>query len=529
MTNIVAINTVAATPAQQLSDLAHRYSAAVAAGRQSERDKLLVFAGGFLFATAEGGVSSDAMNSHYVFRGITNKVDDHNRAAQLVLGLTIERITDKKDKKDARNSVDRLSKLMKALEVAVERNPAIAFWTEERLVAHIELNGGLNGVVDLYLETDDEPEKEVEEADLEPIETAIADATLRLPIEAVVGGADPIVGLMRVIDGQLHLVPLAQLPGAEMARLTAYLPAPDADLSDDVRFASMIGLTCGLFDVGDSDEVARPNEEEHAASPKLPSHPIVLVRDGDLSIAASRVQAGMVVMISPKQDATAKVFEKLDGTHLNGCETNKLIAGVAGPRQRAMFESTTFNEETSKLTLVSRDTRVKDVSLTWRPMSAFGSSKNSRQWTNVVREEANFVITSEVEMEPGKLPAELEPFARKAGAGRHDVLIRITKGAVTLAQGAEAKSVSFASSGDGTGKATVSRLDFARAITLAAQLGAVAMRVSVDPKGLASIQLETALAHVGICLPTLLEGGARNPALLVQVERPAKSSEQPTD
>jgi hypothetical protein len=53
------------------------------------------------------------------------------------------------------------------------------------------------------------------------------------------------------------------------------------------------------------------------------------------------------------------------------------------------------------------------------------------------------------------------------------------------------------------------------------------MRVSLDPKGLVSIQLETALAHVGICVPTLLEGGARNPALLEQVERPAKPGDQP--
>jgi hypothetical protein len=190
-----------------------------------------------------------------------------------------------------------------------------------------------------------------------------------------------------------------------------------------------------------------------------------------------------------------------------------------------MFERTTFNAEASRLTLVSRDTRVKDVSLTWRPMSAFGSSKTTRQWTNVVREEANFAITSELDMDPGKLPSELEPFASKAGSGRHDVLIRFTKGAFALAQGADAKPVSFASSGDGTGKAIVSRTDFARAISLASQLGAVAMRVSLDPKGLVSMQLETALAHVGIFLPTLLEGGARNPALLEQVERPAKPGE----
>lgn len=301
------------TETDLIDDLNERFRNAVAAGEKSERDKVRVQSDGFLQLMNLGGLTktgqdadgkpifeaSDAIKSLLAERGIKNKVGAWNHCAQLVLGYTIENIPDKVAKKKARNFVDRCAKLFEGLHYFASIDPATFPSEQGRLADWIEANGGLDGVVAKHREAlgGDEEAEEAEAPDLEQfneaIETNGITATPSSPISPYLA-----LSLTRMDEnGDLKIVPLTSVPASVMVQLSPYLPAMDAMLPDEVRYWAQVTTLCMMFDRQDSDEAARPDEEQHAGNSKLPSMPIVMLWDrNNMTVAPSGALAPSYVV-----------------------------------------------------------------------------------------------------------------------------------------------------------------------------------------------------------------------------------------
>ncbi|MEG8018790.1 hypothetical protein [Sphingomonas sp. LR55] len=525
------------TPFDLILDFNERFGRAVTASKQSERDKLLVQAGGFLHLQQLGGLAktgeidgepiyqaADAIMSLFAERNIKNKVDVFNHCSQLVLGYVVDTITDKVAKKEARNLVDRGAKLFKALHYFAFADPATFPSDEVALADWIAANGGIDGVVGAHKEAlgggEGDISEEVVDFDLDQFGRALdingITATPALPF-----APDITLSITRMgSDGNMRIVPLSAVPASVIGQLAPYLPALDAGLPDQVRYWANVSTVCMMFDRQVSDEVARPDEETYAGSSMMPSLPIVMLTGRSaLTVAASRVAAGVVVRVTGKVDTVLPAGEMSWPYHFNGSATKKLMGQLAGGVSRASFNGARYSKDTRLLTFESRNERIKPFSVRALPLLSFGSSKHSRQWTIDIRS-FSATGTSQVELENGKLPDLLTKFAVKAATGRHATVVKITKGNLTFAQGDKAAPVSIPAVGDRSGIATISSVDLFRVVNVINEVGPISVKISIDTGGLVEFDCETRVARYQLFVPTLLEGGVRNPAMFERVERP---------
>ncbi|QNE30581.1 hypothetical protein F1C10_00300 [Sphingomonas sp. NBWT7] len=519
-------------------ELNDRFGDAVRAGEKSERDKLLVQSAGWLHLQTLGGLAKtgeqdgdpifevcDAIKGLLAQRNIKNKVDAFNHCSQLVLGYVIETIAEKDAKKKARNLVDRGAKLYRAFQHFEGQIPGY----EIELTDWVEANGGLDGVIKRFKEEiagDDEDE--VDEVDLTEVENALeANAITAASDEPF--AADLTLAISRMTDtGEIKLMALPAVPTALIGQLAPYLPALDAKLPDEVRFWANVATLCLMHERHDSSELARPNEERHAGSSRLRSLPIVRIKSSrEFAVASSRVTAGIVTHVSAKVDTVLPADVAWEH-HLNGTATKMLLANMGGGVSRASFNGASYDRNTQKLSFTTRTTRIKPFSVRTLPISAFGSSRFSSQWTIDVRGFAS-ACASRVEMEPGRLPNVLEKFAVKAAAGRHPTVVNITKGELSLAQGSEAQGISVPSSGERTASAIIASIDLYRVIRAVGDLRPTALTISIDKGGAVEFACQTRVADYRIFVPTLLDGGARSPAQFERIERPRKDAAAQSD
>ena len=510
-------------------DLNDRFSDAVRAGEKSERDKLLVQSEGWLYLSNLGGLTrtgeqdgqpifdtSDGIKSLLAERNIKNKVDAFNHCAQLVMGYVIETIADKDAKKKARNLVDRGAKLYRAFQhfnvSDIGSASDIAGW--------VEANGGIDGVWRRLNEAlgGDIARDEDRAADLTAVEEAFATNSIKVTSKEVLPADLTLAITQADPSGGVSLLSLPAVPAEVIEQLTPFLPYLDAKMPDEVRYWANISTICRMTERQESAEPARPNEEQHAGSPLLPSLPIVrLTAPREAVVAPSRVAAGIIVYASAKVDTVlpAKLAWPL---HLNGTSTKSLIKNLAGGFSRASFNGVSFNLNTDKLSFTSRTTRIKEFEVRTLPMTAFGSSRHSSQWTIDVRSFTS-ACTSRIELPGGMLPQELKRFSAKAAASRHPTILTITNGELSLALGEGAQSLGIASSGDKSATVTVASSDLDKVVRTIADLQPSWLDVDIDKGGLVRLTCETRIAFYVIFVPILLEGGARSPALIDRITR----------
>lgn len=523
-TSIIALATAnpGLLPTEQVTEFNQAFAAAMATGKQSEREKLLVFAGGFLFIQALGGPESDQVLGLLASRNINNKVSSYNKAAQLVLGINVKKMVDlretKEDIKAARNTLGRVEKLFVELEHRFVSGLIAANIEAEALANLIQNAGGVDGMIKKNAK--DGADDEEQAVDLSAMSEAIAQSGIDLG-EAPFMAPDPTLSILRVINGRLMIVPLQFAPASVIGSVADYLPNPDESAPQDVRFWGDVAALCGLFDRRDSEVSSRPDIE---GAPPLPSLPVVLVETANsMSISATRVAAGMVVRVAGKAELRLR---DVSNTHLNGTDTRALMR-LAGSGTRANFSATKFAEETRRLTFDPKFEGDKPIAIKFRGMDDFGSSAFTDQWTLRVRAEFAVKAGLDVELVDGRLPAVLTGFASKAQAGKSPVVIKFDKDGMTLALGKKSQAISIPGRFDGVGSVNVSATDFARVVERVVALSAPAFRIGIDPAGAASFKFATSRGEYEVVMPTVFDGGERNPSLFEQVRRPGGVAQGP--
>lgn len=523
MTTKAQLNTTTSITNAHIADLNSRYTMALNDGLQSERDKLLVYVAGYRLVETLGGPNAVGIQPFYDARGILKTSGKrHNLAAQLVTGRNVTTTTNGASKKQARNIVDRAADLMGALEHFTAL-AVIASLTDAQVVDWIEQNGGLNGVVKKHkdaLKADGQPDDPYDVIDLQAHRAALENAGIRLAITEPLIAPEPGLSLHQRDGSNLLVLPLQGIPADIMERLREFLPAPDANASPSVRLWGGVTLTCQLFDRIDSRLPLRADQERHEGEAKAPSRPIVRLLSGSsLSIAASRVDVGMVVTVEITDKNLHLSSIGTFPAHLNATATNLLSDRLAGAARRGSFEraSVTVDDGKTWIKFVGKE-GVKDFRVRVLPMEHFGSSLP--QWTLGVASSFKPVAHTRLELSESKLPADLLKFADKAGTSRHNTGVAIRTGKLNLTLGKSSEQ-EFGGEGSGDVELTVSSADFARTIGFAQQLGLASCTVSLDPKGLAAFTFATEQARFTAHIPALNSEGARMTALLKLIEKAA--------
>ena len=503
-----------------IATLNNRFSIAWEAGNQSERDKLMIVVEGKKFIDTLDGVKGVQASALYVAAGIdTNSKEEYALAAELVTGLVLKNIKDAIPKKNARNYAIRAAKLMSALD---HFKADLTGLTVEETVSWIEDNGGINGTVAKARATDPDIANEDTALDLEEYHRAIDTTPHKLDITTSLNAPIPTISIHQRVGDKLFVLPLNGIPASIMDSLRPYLPSEDAHAPDGIRFFGYVEAICGLFDRIDSTVPLRPNEEQHDGSKMAPSLPIIRFTgdDGSMSIAATRVDTGMVVSVVPSSALALRETKdkaSLKGLHLNGKSTRLLSSNLGTARGRASFTGFDVKTDAQKKRWIKfAGTNKFHVRLL--EMKDFG--RTVTQWTLGVRDAYKATCSATLAVQDGKLPAPLTEFADKASGSKHPVNIKVGGGKLLLSLG---KSADFEIPCDPVeGKASVSILsaDLARVMQVAAGMNIDQASVEVDPKGLVCIKLETLVGVFSVHVPTLLENGFHSQALLDRIEKP---------
>ena len=446
----------------------------------------------------------------------------------------IAKLPSEKARKNRRNIVTRRAQAMAALHFFANRG-AFDGWTADQIVDWFEENGRTNGVIGLHRQemggkAKDENEEGDPDFDIGPFEKALANG-FALDFDQL-NAVAPTLGLLQHIDGKLRVLALSSAPTSLLGALTDYLPAPDGNLTSNMRFWSNVARLALVIPVKPSGELLDPSADVHVGSLKLRSFPMAFYKgDGEFFVSPSRQSAGIVITAKAREDTGMPVVEG-EPIHLETKGFSTMQEKLSSPVLRAAFdlppEKRTPNDRAVRIfrdngngadyvTLPPTDGDTVRVKLL--PMSKFGSSPVTRQWALNVSPKYSAKANSLVEQTDGGLAEKLVLFASKASGSKHPVKVTIKAGVLSLKLGTSA-SFDIASSGEGAANVDVHSGDFASAIGIIAELNPVSgIMFRVDPSGLVELNFEDAGGEYSVFIPTLLDKGDRNPALFDVVER----------
>ena len=509
-----------------IANLNERFETALNLGAKSDREKLLVIVEGWLFVEKTGGPKHFSLSPLYNGAGIERSGSAaYNEAAQLITGRVIRKFNDKRAKKNARSIVDRAAVLMEALRYfAGESSGAhIANLNAEQISDWIGCEGGVEGVIARFKkETMGEGDIAEETViDLEEHRRAVQRTNLRFKAPEDLNAPDPGLALFQRDEDDMLVAPLEAVPAELMDQLRPYLPAPDMNVPSAIRLWGSVARFCQLFDRRDSAVPLRPSEEQHSGSLMAPSFPIVRVLGADLlSIAASRVDAGLVVVVKSTEIGLADHV----GSHLNGRATSELSTNLASPSARGSFSDVTIEgdkEGRDWLTFKSRMVQPADFRVRLLPMSQFGRSVP--QWTLGIRDTYSSSASTGLTLEGDRLPKAILTFAGKAsGSGnKHPVWLRIKGGALSLALG-KSSGHAIPSEGEPRDAAVkIAAVDLARVLEVIGDLRFESVVIEIDPKGMAAFRVLSSVGEFAIYIPAITDGGERVPALLDRITKSA--------
>lgn len=537
------IDTLTIDPVQAhriINDLKQRYQAHVPVMKAALREGHIIDATAWQSVKNWGGPQSEFVLVECEARGISGAFkDDWALAVQLVDGKpAISAINMKKAKKDRRNEVALKSKLLAGLDWAADEGE-LGGLTADQIADWIIDNGGTTGVIAAHKSASAGPSEDNDDAtaviDMEPFRQAMFGNAFVVDAPEALTATMPAISLHDRQDDKLRVLPLPGVPTSLLEALLRYLPAKDANIVDDLRWWGTIATLADAFEFGDSEEVMRPDDEMHAGSAMLPTGAIVRILDERrFRVAASRVTTGIIVQAVAREglELGLEAFVH-EARHINVTGTKLLSAqlGTAGGRSAYDLELadrrdnaravriTTDERGVSWASFKSRDERYPDFKVKLLPMSKFGSSAKTQQWTLDIRDGYAPVATSAIETAEGKVPAGLRTFAAKASGSKHSVKLAVTKGALSVAL-AKSNPIAVASAGEGSATVDLRSDDFAKVFSMLERISAPSLKVSIDTKGVAEFQCQLGVGKVSIFVPTILKDGIRNQALLTQVRRP---------
>lgn len=501
--------------------LSERFDDAVAESERSERDKLTVIVEGFLKHHKLGGDDANALANLYTNEGVKSCSDNpFNRVAQLIVGKNVKAMSTKTDeekrrKKVARNHVDRAAGLMRALQAHGKTSgkaDGIVAWV-------LAFPDGITGVIN-SVKAASVSDTEPKVIDLAEYREALGQAPLKFKCDAAILD-EPTISIHRRDGDDLVMLPLANVPAEVLDTLRAYLPAPDANVSDEIKLLSGVNLACQLFDRTDSGIPLHPDKERHPGEKMAPSLPVVRITgDRAMSVAATRVDAGMVVTVEVEENVAKEIgLRQVAGLHLNGEATRRLAEHLSSARNRGRMKTAAVTTQGAKAWIDVSANSGTGFKLYAYPMSAFGSSAKIQQWTLGVRSTFKPVAEASIIPDDGKLPEALSKFAARASTSKHVASVKVVDGKLSLALGkSNPDSFSFEGQGSGDAVVTIAARDLARVIAFAADLEARAMQVALDPKGMARFSFATPQATYAVHVPAVKDDKVVT-LLLDQIER----------
>jgi hypothetical protein len=495
-----------------ISALNARYKVADASEVQSDRDKITVLVEGLAFIEANGGYQDPIVLQMITDAGIKSDLTDRfGNAAQLITGKNIAAISKGPNKVKARNDIRVAAQFMGGLDEARKSGALTAIITLDIVEWAIE-QGGRTGVASKFDLKAPKAEPSEISVDVEPYRTAVANSGIVIPLAgADLNAAVPTFSIHMRDENQLRLVPV-DLPPSVWQQITRFLPAPDANATADARLWAGVTQACQLVERGDSELPLMKDEESREGEKKLPRRPIVLISDGMLNIASSRVDTGVVIQVEPETPFEGSFA--FGDWHINGSGTNTLTDKLLDPEVRGAILR--VGESKGRLLFeTGKSSAAKDFGVSILPMTAFGSTRP--QWTLKVRK---FDDHAQIPLFDGVgILAPLATFAGKASGSKHPVKLAITKGKLTAKLGKSDEVKVEGVIGGGDASVSVAASDFAQVIGAVSKLPISKVSLSIDTDGLVLICANTKFGQFSFYIPILIEG-VRSPALLEKVRKP---------